>query len=117
MNPSTGLASTDVWIPEGKWIDLETLEVFTGPRWMRLFGDLERMPLLVKEGAVLPMAPSFKTQPAPHLGSGTTDALPRDHLVLSIYPGPKGSFCLYGNTPNLAGAYCSSCGTLRVLAC
>ena len=41
-DPETGLAATDVWLPEGTWIDYQTQETFTGPRWVRLVGDLER---------------------------------------------------------------------------
>lgn len=93
-DPETKLASTDVWIPEGTWIAYDTLETFTGPRWIRMVGDLNRMPMLVKSGAILPLAPSFKPQPEPRLTSGTTDALPADELVLSIFPG-EGSFRVY----------------------
>ncbi|MFN2109032.1 MAG: TIM-barrel domain-containing protein, partial [Anaerolineae bacterium] len=62
-DPQTGLASVDVWIPEGMWIDYQTLETFIGPRWVRLTGDINRVPMLMKAGAILPLAPAFIPQP------------------------------------------------------
>jgi alpha-glucosidase len=94
-NPSTGLAATDVWLPEGTWIDYETKETYTGPRWVRLVGDLDRVPMLMKAGAILPLSAPFNAPPEPHLASGITGAIPADRLVLSIFPGESGSFHLY----------------------
>lgn len=81
----TGLATADVWVPDGAWIDYQTKEVLTGPRWVRLVGDLDRVPMLVKGGAIIPMAPLAQT----------TDAIPKDALILEVFPGPEGSFRLY----------------------
>ena len=84
-DPATGMASADVWVPPGTWIDYQTLESFTGPRWVRLVGDLERVPMLVRAGTVLPLPP-----PAP-----TTSAIPADRLVLEVFPGPESDIRLY----------------------
>jgi len=84
-NPETGMAVIDVWIPEGTWIDYQTKETFTGPRWARLGGDLNRIPMLMKSGAILPLAPPVNT----------TDAIPRDRLIVSVFPGADGAFRLY----------------------
>ena len=94
-DPETGMAAADVWVPEGTWIELTTKETFTGPRWVRLVGDLRRVPMLVKVGAILPLAPPFEPPPPPHLSSGTTGAIPRDRLILSVFPGANGAFRLY----------------------
>ena len=56
-DPQTGLAPVDVWIPDGTWIDYTTLEVYDGPQWVRIYGDLNRIPIFVRAGAILPMAP------------------------------------------------------------
>jgi len=93
-DPHTGLASISVWIPEGMWIDYQTLETFTGPRWMQLTGDLSRVPMLMKAGAILPLAPEFVPQPDPHLRSGTTAAQSHDELEIVVFPG-SGTFSLY----------------------
>ncbi len=84
-NPETGMAAIDVWVPEGTWIDYQTKETFTGPRWARLVGDLNRVPMLMKAGAILPLAPP----------ANTTDAIPQDRLIVSVFPGANGGFRLY----------------------
>jgi hypothetical protein len=94
-DPETGMAAADVWLPEGTWIDYTTKETFTGPRWVRLVGDLNRVPMLMKAGAILPLAAPFEAMAPPHLASGTTDAIRQDKLVLSVFPGADGAFRLY----------------------
>ena len=84
-DPVTGLATQDVWIPEGTWFDFFTHESFTGPRWVRIVGDLDRIPLLVRAGAIIPMSPLAKT----------TDELPNDQLILHFFPGQSGYFQMY----------------------
>jgi alpha-glucosidase len=91
-NPATGLASADVWVPPGTWFDYQSGESFTGPRWVRLVGDLNRVPLLAKEGTILPLAPLALN----------TAAAPADELIIEVFPGKEGSFRLYeddGATP------------------
>ena len=44
-DPATGLAAADVWVPAGTWIDYQTKESIAGPRWVRLVGDLNRLPM------------------------------------------------------------------------
>jgi hypothetical protein len=94
-NPETGLAATDVWVPEGTWIEYTTREVFAGPRWVRLVGDLDRIPMLVRAGGILPLAAPFEEIAPPQLASGTSDALSWDRLVLSVFPGAEGHVRLY----------------------
>jgi hypothetical protein len=86
-DPVTGYAATDVWLPEGHWVDFSTNETFQGPRWVRLVGDLDRMPLLAKAGAIIPLA-------AP---AARTDDLPKDRLHLKVFPfpGADGQYRLY----------------------
>jgi len=94
-DPETGLAAADVWVPEGTWIEYTTKETFTGPRWVRLVGDLDRVPMLMRAGAILPLAAQFGTPAPGHLASGTTGAIPGDRLILSVFPGAQGRFRLY----------------------
>jgi alpha-glucosidase len=86
IDPRTGLASSDVWLPPGVWIDSQTLESHVGPGWVRLVGGLERIPLLARAGAIVPMTPAD----APN-----TDAIPRDRLRLDIYAGADGQWRHY----------------------
>jgi len=107
-DPATGLAVTDVWLPEGTWIAYDTLETFSGDRWVRMLGDLDRIPLLVKAGGVVPVAGRFQRRPPPALTSGTTDAQPQDRLVLEVFPG-EGALRVYrddGVTENYRAGKC-----------
>lgn len=100
----TGLAAVDVWVPEGEWIDYQTKELLHGPDWRRLCADLQRMPMLVRAGGILPLAADFPTDPAEPAGpdwpdgapsSLTSDRQPKDRLVLAVFPGAGGSTRLY----------------------
>lgn len=42
------------YVPAGEWTDLLTGEVYPGPGWHRVSVPLERMPVLVRGGAVIP---------------------------------------------------------------
>lgn len=95
LDEATGMAYEDVWIPPGLWIDYQTRETFTGPRWVRLVGDLDRLPMLLRAGAILPLAPEFAEVAPPKLRSGATDAQPKDRLVIAAFPGAAGRFRLY----------------------
>ncbi len=83
--PSTGLASADVWLPEGNWIERTTGELVTGPTWTRQLVPLDRIPQFVRPGTVLPLAEV----------AGHTGAQLDDHLVLSVFPGASGSGQVY----------------------
>ncbi|HYH33463.1 MAG TPA: TIM-barrel domain-containing protein [Pseudonocardia sp.] len=42
------------YVPDGRWVDLLTGDVFTGPGFREVEVPLERMPVLARDGAVLP---------------------------------------------------------------
>lgn len=86
-DPDTLMAASDVWIPEGTWIEYTTKETFVGPAWVRIVGDLKRIPMLVKAGAIVPEAPLAQN----------TDSLSKNHLNLRIfvYPNATRTFRLY----------------------
>lgn len=86
-DPATGLAAVDVWVPPGEWFDFATQEHHTGPGWVRLVGDLERIPLLVRAGAIIALAPA----------AATTDAIPPGELTLAVFPGASGSGRIYAD--------------------
>jgi hypothetical protein len=93
-NSENKLAAIDIWIPPGTWYAYDTLETFHGSRWVKLVGAIDRMPLVVQSGAVIPMAPYISNKTETLLKSGTTATLPKDHLELVVFPG-KGQFELY----------------------
>ncbi len=92
-----GLAATDVWLPAGEWIDFQTHELYSGvrPRWVRVLGDLNRIPMFMKAGAILPLAPAFQGPYAEGMASGNLAHQPRDRLILSVFPGKHGAFRFY----------------------
>lgn len=48
-----------VYLPEGTWHDWWTGEAHSGPKHMRAVAPIERMPLYVREGSILAMAPDM----------------------------------------------------------
>ncbi len=54
-------ASRRFYVPEGRWTDVFTGEVIEGPRFVTRDVPLERIPLLVRDGAVLPRVPVDET--------------------------------------------------------
>ncbi|MBX3062152.1 MAG: DUF5110 domain-containing protein [Anaerolineae bacterium] len=84
-DPQTGLAPIEVWIPDGTWYDYHTLEAFTGPRWIQQQGDLKRIPIYARAGAIVPLAP--------HLTN--TREFDGSQIILNMFPGADGTFTLY----------------------
>jgi hypothetical protein len=103
-DPATGLAAADIWIPEGQWIDFTTKETYNGPGWVRILGDLNRMPMLVKSGGILPLAAPFETAPgSSKMASGTTSNQPKEKIILAVFPGKEGDFRLYEDDGETTG--------------
>jgi alpha-D-xyloside xylohydrolase len=48
----------EVYLPAGRWVDFWTGEVLTGPRWLEQDVPLDRLPLWVRAGAVVPLGPA-----------------------------------------------------------
>jgi alpha-glucosidase (family GH31 glycosyl hydrolase) len=69
--------SKEVWFPPGTWTDWFTGERYEGPSTETIEVPLERMPVFVRAGAVIP------TQP----GRPTTPAGPPKRIVLLLAPG------------------------------
>ena len=74
-----------VWFPPGKWVDLFTGEVHSGPRAQRLTVPLERMPLFARAGAIVP-----RQDYVDHVAKRVPDP-----LILNVYAGDDGQFNLY----------------------
>ncbi len=49
------LAYSDVWLPEGRWTDIFNGNIYEGGRWVRMFRDIDSIPVLAPEGAIVPM--------------------------------------------------------------
>ena len=80
-----GVAKRSIWFPPGQWEDWFTGEVYAGGRTVDYDCPLERMPLFVRRGSILPMQPEM----------AHTEEKPVDPLILSIYPGADAAFEVY----------------------
>ena len=56
INPKTNLASVEVWLPEGRWTDIYTGAIYLGGRKIKMFRGIESIPVLAKEGAIIPLS-------------------------------------------------------------
>ena len=72
-----GATHRSVYLPGGTWYDFWTDEQLSGPARVELEAPLERLPLFVRAGSVVPMAP-----PMHYVGQR-----PVDRLTLDVYPG------------------------------
>ncbi|MBQ6864827.1 MAG: DUF5110 domain-containing protein [Clostridia bacterium] len=52
----TNLAGVDVWIPEGRYTDIFTDRIYEGKQTVRMFRDIDNIPVLAKAGAIIPMS-------------------------------------------------------------
>lgn len=50
------MGSVEAWIPEGRWTDIFTLRSYVGNKKVELFRETETIPVLAKEGAIIPMS-------------------------------------------------------------
>ena len=87
VNPVTEPAATT---PAGlsaqaKWYDFWTGQVSEGGRIVNAIAPLERMPVYVRAGSIVPLGPDeeWSTQK------------PADPIELRIYPGADGDFTIY----------------------
>ena len=74
-----------VYLPAGDWYDWWTGERIRGPIHLLAHAPLERLPLYVRGGAILPLGPALQY----------TDQAPLDPLTLDIYPAGASSWTLY----------------------
>ncbi|RIK96943.1 MAG: alpha-glucosidase [Proteobacteria bacterium] len=72
-----GASVRDVYLPSGIWTALDDDARYVGPRTVRVAAPLERIPVFVRGGSVLPTR-----SPVRHVGE-----TPDEPLVLEVYPG------------------------------
>ena len=60
MNQKTFLGSVDVWLPEGRWTDIYTDAIYEGGKMIKMHRGLESIPVLAKEGAIIPLSSDDK---------------------------------------------------------
>ncbi len=80
----TNLAGVNVWIPEGRYTDIFTGRIYKGNRFVKMYRDIETIPVLAKEGAIIPMDTNDRTN----------DCSNPEKLELWVYRG-NNTFTLY----------------------
>ena len=61
MDERLNLAATKVWLPEGRWTDIFNGRIYEGGQWITMYRDLDSIPVLAPEGAIVPMYRQDKT--------------------------------------------------------
>jgi alpha-glucosidase (family GH31 glycosyl hydrolase) len=75
-----------IYLPEGTWIDYWDGTLYKGGQWLMGYeAPLEKLPLLVRSGAIIPMYPEM-------LYDGEK---PKDPVTFDIYPDGNTSFEMY----------------------
>ena len=60
-NARMHLAYTDIWLPKGKWTDIFNGRKYMGGKWVRMYRDIDSIPVLAGEGSIVPMYHSAET--------------------------------------------------------
>lgn len=92
-DPVTLHATARAWLPPGTWTDVFTGTVYAGDRFVDLHRTLDTVPVLLREGGLLPLAAEDKLD---------ATANPTAFEVL-VAPGASGSFTLVEDQEDPAG--------------
>jgi len=79
---TSGATSVSVYLPLGIWVDYWNGNNYTGPATITYTVDHNTIPVFVKAGAVIPVAP---------VGNYSDDPITQNLLTFSCYPGGNGS--------------------------
>ncbi|MCP4592810.1 MAG: DUF5110 domain-containing protein [bacterium] len=85
INPISGTAETQVWLPPGDWVNWFSGRTYAGPATIPLQVPLDEIPLFVRAGAVIPLQPK----------ASRAESKPIDPLILHIWPGSSGRTRVY----------------------
>ena len=90
----------EVYLPSGnKWYNYWTNEDFDGGQKLKIKTSLDRIPLFVRAGSIIPIGPDVQY----------TNEKKWNNLIINVYPGADGTFTLYedeGDNYNYeSGAY------------
>lgn len=87
VNPVTepGATSRHLYLPDAKWFDFWTGTVVSGARAIDAPAPIDRVPLYVRAGSILPLGPEVEF----------ASEKPPDPMEIRVYRGANGSFTLY----------------------
>jgi alpha-glucosidase len=80
-----GQSNRRVYVPPGTWVDWDTGCDYEGGRDWVVAAPQNRIPVLVRPGAIIPMAPDMRN----------TAEKPWDPLTVEVYPQGRSEFTLY----------------------
>jgi alpha-glucosidase (family GH31 glycosyl hydrolase) len=100
-----GATAKETWLPPGKWVDLADLVVYDGQRRVTIPAPLTKLPLLVRDGAMVPLLDASIDTLAP-----TTDptvispaqVADRLDVLVALSPGKEARMVLADGTVLLA---------------
>ena len=80
-----GKEAREVYLPDGDWYDYYTGEKYSGGRYILADAPLDKVPVFIKAGAIIPVADGEIR---------STEDITEDKISILTYPG-KGDFVLY----------------------
>lgn len=94
-----------VYLPEGAgWTDFWTGKTYAGGQEIEADAPLDKIPLFVRQGSIIPMAPVVR-----HTGE-----LPGKELTIRVYPGRDAAFVLYEDEGDSYGYEHGHYSTIRM---
>lgn len=84
LDKDTNLAATEIWLPKGRYTDIFNGRIYEGGKKYKMFRGIESLPVLAKEGAIIPLDLNDTT----NVSTNPTD------MELLIYRG-NNTFSLY----------------------
>ncbi len=85
VDANSQLASEDVWIPQGEWIEWLTGRHLVGPAVLKRSFAIDQIPVYVRAGAIVPMQPAMRY----------TGEKPVDPLIINVFPMRDGQSSFY----------------------
>ena len=80
-----GATSRSVYLPKATWYDFWTGSKIEGGKYIDAEAPLEKLPLYVRAGSIVPMGPTMEW----------STQKPADPIEIRVYPGANGDFTLY----------------------
>ena len=80
-----GAQTRVIYLPKGTWVDYWTGRSYAGKQYIQVETPLDRIPILVKAGAIIPMQEAMD-----YVGQK-----PVDRITFDLFPGGSSEFTLY----------------------
>ena len=85
-NRQLNMAGVLVWLPQGLWYDIYTGMIYDGGRCLKMYRDINSIPVLAKAGGIIPFTEEISAKEAAGNPSSFT---------VCVYAGADGEFTLY----------------------